>query len=158
MKTFASPKSTWRCVGGVTWLPASCRSPRSSTWSWAWLLSHSWAPDTDASPRCPADPPARCAGFCPCASASACGAATLSEQSEGEALKAARLDGIAVSHKGRLTFFSIFFSRLLTCFTLMAFFRMTGLKAGSSSSSSLPHACTDESHEIQKSRISGGLT
>lgn len=35
---------------------------------------------------------------------------------------------------------SNFFSRLLTCFTLIAFLRMTGLK-GSSSSSSVAHAC-----------------
>lgn len=35
----------------------------------------------------------------------------------------------------RLTFLSNFFSRLLTCFTFTAFFRITGLKSGSSSSS-----------------------
>ena len=46
---------------------------------------------------------------------------------------------VNVKDNSSLTFLSNFFSRLLTCFTFTAFFRMTGLNGGSSSSS-LAHA------------------
>lgn len=66
-------------LGALTLLLTSCRSPQNSIWSWALTRSYSSARDTDASPRCPENPPSHCVGFCLCASASAYGDETLSK-------------------------------------------------------------------------------
>lgn len=75
-KTCSTPRRA------LTWQPASCRSPRSSIWSWVALPPRSWAPGTGGGPRRPGPPPGRCASPGRGASASACAAETCSPPSE----------------------------------------------------------------------------
>lgn len=65
---------------------------------------------------------------------------------------------VIINKEGILTFFSNFFSRLLTCFTFTAFLRMTGLKYRSSSSS-LRYVCTTNkrNHWLRKLKWCGRL-
>lgn len=123
-----------RLMKRLTWQRVSCRSPRSSTWSWLSLVGHTLDPNTASETRPPPwlHPllPARYGARAPCAAAWPCddgaspplwGRKQTSTQ-EGRCVSDIISDIISRPVKPAPTFFSVFFSRLLTCFTFTAFF------------------------------------